>query len=410
MPLRTLSLATLSLACGCALTTAGAAPDATPDVVAQEDAVDATPDVAHACRWGLGAPFSLGGLSAFDAAALVPMGDRLWVLTRSGASTAAGRALVYHLTITDHAGRALTRPEEVASFPAGGADPWFVSGAAVGSSGRLGVLFTRNAGCSFVEVGEGGRATMPQRSLEPLRCVGLQPHNAGWRYLTYEQRSPQGMAALRTIDRGGVPSPAVAVADDTAAELELSVMFVGDRIAAVRASPDGTVAPGLRLYDGDGGARTPWRDLPFAAGLPRVGVALRSHGAGLLANAISLNVDGGVIVNAALTTDGAEMARLGDFRFAPPTTLWGYTAVRGAAVVATIGVTVAEAIRQGQGTPVALHVLDAVTLREQGMFAIAADVLNLPRAVPVGDNVLLVDRWLAQERPLRAAWLRCEAP
>ncbi len=78
--------------------------------------------------------------------------------------------------------------------------------------------------------------------------------------------------------------------------------------------------------------------------------------------------------------------------------------------MATIGVTVAEAIRQGQGTPVALHVLDAVTLREQGMFAIAADVLNLPRAVPVGDDVLLVDRWLAQERPLRAAWLRCEAP
>ncbi len=113
-----------------------------------------------------------------------------------------------------------------------------------------------------------------------------------------------------------------------------------------------------------------------------MGVARRSHGAGLLANAISLNVDGGVIVNAALTTDGAEMARLGDFRFAPPTTLGGYTAVRGAAVVATIGVTVAEAIRQGQGTPVALHVFDAVTLREQGMFAIAADVLNLLRAGP----------------------------
>jgi hypothetical protein len=268
------------------------------------------------------------------------------------------------------------------------------------------VLFTRHADCSFVEVGEGGRATTPQRALEPLRCGGLQRHGEGWRYVTYERSSPRGMAALRTIDRGGAPSPAVAVADDTAPELELTILFLDDRIAAVRASPDGATAPALRFYDGDGGARAPWRGLPFAAGLPHVSLVLRSHGAGLVASALAAHPDGVVLANAGLTADGAESARLGALRLDPPTALGGFATTRYAAAVTVLP----EGFLGAEKRPLELRVLDPLTLGTRASFAVPTSDLSLLTLFAVGDDLLLVDRRLGQERALRAAWLRCDAP
>ncbi len=247
---------------------------------------------------------------------------------------------------------------------------------------------------------------MPQRALEPLRCGGLQRHGEGWRYVTYARSSPRGMAALRTIDRGGAPSPAVAVADDTAPELELTILFLDDRIAAVRASPDGATAPALRFYDGDGGARAPWRDLPFAAGLPHVSLVLRSHGAGLVASALAARPDGVVLANAGLTADGAESARLGALRLDPPTALGGFATTRYAAAMTVLP----EGFLGAEKRPVELRVLDPLTLGTRASFAVPTSDLSLLTLFAVGDDLLLVDRRLGQERALRAAWLRCDAP
>ncbi len=262
----------LSLACGCALTTAGAAPDATPDVVAQEDAADATPDVAHACRWGLGAPFSLGGLSAFDAAALVPMGDRTLGAHAASGAAAPRRAAPSCTTSRSRTTRAAPSrgPRRWRASQRGGPIRGSSRAPRWGRAGAWGCCLRGTRAARSSRWGRAGARRCRSARSSPFAASGSSPTTRAG------ATSPTSSAAPRAWRRSARSTAAVrrrppSPWPTTPRPSWSPRMFVGDRIAAVRASPDGTVAPGLRLYDGDGGSANTLARPPLRRGAPARG-------------------------------------------------------------------------------------------------------------------------------------------